>query len=575
MLQGNENDYYDVTIVGLGMAGVRTLNEISSRLTSNSTTRIAVIDRDGEIGGMAYNPNYSPLPLLIHNSWQTLKPDKVFQDWFNKNTNRIRAYINEFGGERAKAWFTQQADMKWTNLFGEEIEEVRIPRAIYGLFLHDQVDEAIAMLEAKGVRVDVFAGEVEDIRPIGSEGALGFSFKDNKAVKLEWGKLGYDTSSMGWKFVPSPENQIISPRVTTGHMAYFPGSPTHKHWDNLQGEGYYENMYAAPSQQNNFHRLSAEIKRNQGADITVLGARESAADLWVWIVHDPELMALAEAGKLRLTHISNSGDGSMRDTTNIIGDYDPKPFIDKLRGINTAQGLLDAYVHEVESADRNRFSRYDVMRAINPAVDAKVGLGEMDGIVRLCDEELERFYDPQNWGTSAAVIIQKMNFLTSPDTYTALNKLRKCGAIKFVPAAFMPESAIRNNGKWCIKHKDNEGNIGEVSGDIIINAAGFGPTNENAENMTALFDVGLLRRNETGAGIWVGPDFTTSPGSNFYMSGIMTRGALGPLPSGAYTRSTASGNQGAIDYLSRGIACSIVSRLTGVNNSGSPLPSRG
>lgn len=646
-----EDSAQKTVFIGLGLSGVRAFTTFVNGLHSEYQNRpdeffkkfteqpldITLIDNLGEIGGLAYSRDRSPPPLLIHNSTESLSPFMEFQAWLAHNKDRAIAYLREFGDGKAERWIedhendlaqlakemetgeltTEDFNIYARHLRGEgmAVEDgmaefgamdedwrgMRIPRALYGLFLHDEIGRAVAQLEEMRemtnglVGYQVLQAEIEDIQPEQGD-RLSFRYKDGEARRLHWehtggglnpddpagqNLIGVTTDNM--KLKPEADILEVTGRIEADQLGYFFGLPTPDNIEAFEGhwyESYFPNMYyhQPPGEQNSFELLTERIVAEaaqkppgEKVEITVLGNRASAADLWVWTHNEPQLTQLAEEGKIVFRHISMKGEDGVRPAgQHKDREYDGTAFAQAAAEAADASALFRAYKHEIdrgrairadgmerepETEDERRYSRYDILTVINPILEKKLASAP--------DLSAE-WHGREPYTMNYAALVTMINFLTAPETIAAKDFLEAHGALEFVKGTFMVEDAAQDVArKWSVPLRKG----GPVTGDIVVNTAGFGKHNETTANLRPLFESGLVTMNDMGVGLALDPETLraapdpakVSGHPNFFINGITLRGGLRPYREPM--RGTAAGNQGQLDDAAQAIAGKMLENL--------------
>ena len=536
-----------ISYLGLGISSIRSFSyfvagleaELSKTNGKIRNGSITFIDEMGEIGGRAYSPRLSAIPTLLHNELQDLMPaDEAFIRWLIDNQERIVSYIKANGGE---AWLSSNYGTL-VSLFSQKDnqttahtlwQEIHLPRAVYGLFLEDELAQATERYYQLGEKygfnanISHVCGTLVNVTPSKN--------KDGRNVYNLTTKVGDSV-----KYIKSYQ------------VSYNPGwlgRNEFPQFDNLPN--YINGMTEIDEAgQTSFERLEKlvedTLKRQECVTLIVLGAAESAADLWVWAANKPEL-----AGRIKFVNISRKGEGDLRPAAIHSEKYYNEPYPAKYftKDFHVAAGqadvakLVEMYADELANVAEG-YTRYDAVKTLEPRF-YKV-------IEGLSFEERELFW------TQAGRTIVQLGFFTSGETHHAKAQLGK--NITFVKCDF---NALEFNG-----HDFKfEGIV--YKGDTIINCAGFKLYNPKLEPLKGLETAGIISFEKNSAVINFDPNRAavnadpSHPGFNFYPNGKMLSGCR--LPYSDRAKRFTAAQQPQIDLVAKKQAESMVEQFVAQN----------
>lgn len=641
-----EDNYYDVVISGLGASGILTSYNLIDKLYTHfynhngagesefvqnfcqqyppdKPLKIMLADKYGAIGGLAYNPDLSPPPLLLHNSIATIHPSPLAQIWLAHNKDQIIEYLerqpnmSQWLGEHQEhlqeieqdikihddvdtdIWDSQLEKGKYTQSIknlSDECKEMRLPRAVYGMFLDflfERQMEMISEMQEGGVNIDIdivrgeiapesiqsAGGEIvdnedeqKDAEEVAQKQDLQFEFKQSEentnpgSQLLKWQKGENDVFG---KLLPQNEfTKILPSNITTGQLGYFAGASQPRNFDELEGqEGYYNNMYyhePGADGGNRFSQLYDEVKKQASdrdagnpLELVIIGSKASAADHWIMIYYDNELRNMVEDGKLKLTHISSTGEQSIRhgaiigkEYTNenfalfVGGNYNQELDLQKIAEHNNADGLLALYQAATSDAIKQGFTFYDASKIIKPMIDK---------ILQSNPKLKKSWYgiNPEdyddNWSKVPAAKYAEMNFLTAKETIDAYDFLKDNDAVSFKNGRLDRVQTELQDGKWQVAYNptnnsptnnsddsneqeqaaSNDNNPPTISADIIVNAAGFESVGQST-NYKPLIENKIFQTNEYGWLDYNQHSMSASDLYNIYIMGINARGSFKP-----------------------------------------------
>ncbi|MDR3714974.1 MAG: FAD/NAD(P)-binding protein [Puia sp.] len=339
--------YYDIVIIGSGIACTSSLRQLLDRLQKNekpaAPLRISVIEKDREFWtGLPYGCRSSVNSLTITTLGEFIHPEdkKDFISWLESGQIGWMEHIRRNGGAPAAAWIYNNAGI----IAAHQWDELYIPRFLYGNYLKEKISTAIETTGRLGIAtVQLITAEVIDLIPESGSPSKGASLsnasykvilehKDGSTGTLGAGKVLLTIGSPPVKYIPAP-----APGTDPGKERR---QPDYLSVNDTYAPGLEENLKAIGT------ALSAITDREK-RNILVMGSNASSLELLYMINYRTELRDLIN----QICVISYSGLLPHRITPNEHPDYHFRHLLAlKEKRIFTADELITTIEQDVAIA---------------------------------------------------------------------------------------------------------------------------------------------------------------------------------------------------------------------------------
>jgi uncharacterized NAD(P)/FAD-binding protein YdhS len=161
-----ESAEFGVALVGMGVANTFTLIEYLGRLRPGlPPVRVLLIDRGPDFfGGVAYGARSGDLGLIISRLADFLPAshETSFREWLAANRDRAFARFLALGGQGVEDWRRDYDAFVDAGV----IDDVFLPRYVFGLYLETIAQDAIARAHERGVAFcEAVIGDVVELEP--------------------------------------------------------------------------------------------------------------------------------------------------------------------------------------------------------------------------------------------------------------------------------------------------------------------------------------------------------------------------------------------------------------------------
>lgn len=511
--------HYDIALVGGGRLNLRLLKQLADTLSPHELQgkRILLVHNGPNPGGPAYDPELSPSPLPFHQAIGGIAKNGDFMPWLTENRERVVRFLEQ-ANEGSRDWLEHRdsagnisyRDYLTAGEYGQStLTELRIPRAIYGLYLSDMLKGSLDTLTAAGAAVELVRGTAETLdsekgqyRLRVTDGQrLRFPVTADNGDRLTWEKTGEsfpaepftaDNVCLGLGLMPN----IAHPHVE-GNPDYFP------------------NLYLAGATVSEVTDAIRQKYADTGQPVSLLieGAGPSAVDMVNWIVSQKlqdivDVTVVTGSAHLRPAGVepTKPGETFATDLTSYRAD--------------TAQALQEHTLSEIDRALTEGFSRPEAIAAIAPHIPtACQTLPEAEQAQFL--EHQRRFY------------LDHLVF-DAVETVNAWNTLQQIGKLHFISGHYVqPETARASGNTIRIDIRSLDGvTTRTLEHDLIVNCTG-GQNKIIAAGhpLKPLIEQGLATPNAANTALTVDDSLQLRPG--LYTAGypIQNTGVAG-IPAG-------------------------------------------
>ncbi|BBX74732.1 FAD/NAD(P)-binding protein [Mycobacterium shinjukuense] len=481
---------FDMAFIGSGAACSMTLLELAQALLSAPAApprlRIAVVERDEQLWcGIPYGRRSSICSLAIQKLDDFVdEPEKsAYIAWLERNKPRWLELFGQQGGEAAARWIRDNGDALGANRWGE----LYLPRFLFGAFLSEQVDAAVATLRER---------DLADIVTIHAE-AVGARSADGRQL-IELSPSGDGPTAI--------EARTVIVAV---------GSPPPKAMPTGDGEpGFtYINDFYYPCEQTNLRRLRQSLDRvepRERRNVLVVGSNASSLEALYLMRHDARIRERVHS----ITVISRSGSLPHK-----ICDRPPEFDYPRLRALLAAEtvaaaDLMSAIRADVATAEERSLNLADCYHAIGSLVGQ--ALQTMD------PSQQEEFHCVHGMNLTRLVRRAGRDYRQAAEELAAdatlkllageVVRVRACGPGQpLATVSYRAAGAVHTH---------------PIPFAAVVNCAGFEELDEcSSPFLVSLMRNGLARPNRTNRGLLVNDDFQASPG--YFV--------IGPLIGGNFT----------------------------------------
>jgi uncharacterized NAD(P)/FAD-binding protein YdhS len=468
---------FDIAFVGSGIACSMTLLELTQTLLNADQApgrlRIAVIERDEQFWcGVPYGPRTSIRALAIQKLDEfVVEPERsAYIAWLQRNRTHWLAMFQDQGGDAAARWIRDNREALDANRWGE----LYLPRNIFGMFIAEQVDAAIAALGAAGL-AEVVTIRAEAISACAAAGrhVIGLRPASNGPTEIE-----ADTVVVA---IGSPPAKTM---LADGREPAFT---------------YINDLYV-PNAESNLDALRQALDRTESPEqrnVLVVGSNATSLEVLYLMRHDARLRERLNS----ITVISRSGllpymicdeplEFEFPRLTALVG----APTV-------TAADLMSAIRADMETA---------VERSLNPA-DLYDGFGAQLGqaMARMDVGQQEEFHCV--YGMDFTKLVRR----AGRDCRQASVELAADGTLSMLPGDVVRVDA-NSSGQPFANVRYRAAGVEQNHPDsfaAVVNCSGFEELDAcSSPFLLSAMSNGLCRPNRTNRGVVVDDGFEASPG---------------------------------------------------------------
>lgn len=168
--RSNVLEAYDLVVIGGGLSGSQVVMNVIDALADDGShargpLRILIVDRNGAFGsGIPYGKTTTRPGFLLLGSVAESTP-AAFHDWLRAQWKPLREELMGHDDPALAAWVLAND----ARVSGNRLDQVFVPRWLFGRFVTLQLEERIMMARARGLAdVTMLTGECVDIQT-GSE----------------------------------------------------------------------------------------------------------------------------------------------------------------------------------------------------------------------------------------------------------------------------------------------------------------------------------------------------------------------------------------------------------------------
>lgn len=486
----NAQRIYDLAFVGSGVSNAFTLlnflGNLDQSITRQEKLRIAVIERDSQLWtGLVYGNRSSVNSLLINNLREFI-PAAIKEDfihWLEAHRIEWSRQLAESGGTAAETWLAQNKKNmdigNWDDLF--------LPRRLFGSFLTEQLEAAIARAQKAGyIELDRLHAQVESIRWKTGKFDLGLKYHngDPGFIKAQLAILGIGSS---------PVQALRTENL----------SPSHK-------SAYLADIYIT-SLDANIDRIRKAMDRTPAArNLLIVGSNASALEVIYLCDQIPELRKAID----KIVCISRSGKlpeiGTRISLDAVILDN-----LERLKKRNDVQSdeLMAAICNDAGDLPRQGVTILDAFPKISEIVVSILG--------RMDKWQARHFY--HNHGNNFSRMVRR----GGQEYVDAAVRLKTQNRLTMVPGRFVSLQPGSDNHLLRCVYAANSSDTTEnyaLEFGMVVNCSGFEALdNTNSSKLiSTLIRHGTCQVNPSGHGFEVNNDFEASP--NFFVAGPLLAG---------------------------------------------------
>ncbi|GAB3015042.1 hypothetical protein MBOU_22790 [Mycobacterium bourgelatii] len=482
---------FDIVFIGSGIACSMTLLELAQALLDGSATpaklRIAVVERDEQFWcGIPYGPRTSPRSLAIQKLDEFVhEPERsAYISWLERNKARWLATFRERGADAAARWIRDNGEAVTDNRWGE----LYLPRYLFGLFIAEQVDAAIAALRKRDLAdLITIRAEAVSARSVTGRHIIGLRTAEGGSTEIEADKVVMATGSPPSKPLAGRGSNPVSGAAFT----------------------YINDLYE-PCEEGNLGRLREALDRVEQPDqrnVLVVGSNATSLEVLYLMRHDRRIRERLHS----ITVISRSGM-----LPYMICEEPPEfefPWLNELLAMEAprAVDLMAAIRADLEIAEKRALNLADLYAAIGVLLGQ--ALSKMDRV------EQEEFYCEHGMNFTKLVRRAGRDCRQASDELAAAGKLTMlAGEVLRVDACPSGEPFARVTYRTAGSERTHPDSFAAV-----VNCAGFEELDAcSAPFLVSAMQNGLCRPNRTNRGLLVNGDFEASP--NFYVVGPLLGG---------------------------------------------------
>ena len=482
---------FDIAFIGSGIACSMTLLELAQTLLSPGPTppklRIAVVERDEQFWcGIPYGQRSSVRSLAIQKLDEFVnEPERsAYIAWLERNKSRWLASFQEQGGEAAACWIRDNREALDANRWGG----LYLPRYVFGVFIAEQVDAAIAELGERDLaEIVTIHAEAISARSAHGRHLVGLSPSGEGPTDIEAGKVVVAIGSPPAKSILGCDSD---PAFTYINDFYFPCEET-----NLE------------RLRESLDRIEPREKRN----VLVVGSNATSLEALYLMRHDARIRERVHS----ITVISRSGVLPYK-----ICDEPPEfefPRLNALLSEETvgAADLMSAIRADLGTAEERSLNLADLYDAIGVLFGQ--ALGKMD----LAQQE--EFY-----------CVHGMNFTklvrrAGRDCRQASEELAADGTLCMLAGEVLRVDACAPGQPFATMNYRAAGaeHVHPVPFAAVVNCGGFEELDAcSSPFLVSVMQNRLCRPNRTNRGLFVNDDFEASP--DFCVIGPLIGGNFNP-----------------------------------------------
>lgn len=479
----------DMVFVGSGIACSMTLLEMAQGLLDGppppARLRIAVIERDQQLWcGIPYGRRTSVRSLAIQQLDEFIaEPERsAYIAWLQSNKSRWLSAFCADGGDAAKRWLRDNGEAVEANRWGE----LYLPRHVFGVFIAEQVERAIAALDERGLAV------VETVRAE----AVGIRSVDGR-YRVELNPLGHGPA-----------------RLEADRVVLATGSPltrTIVGCDANQPFTYINDLYL-PDEDATLLRVrealdGVEVPAQR--NVLIVGSNATSLEALYLMRHDASIRERVSS----ITVISRSGvlpyqicDGST--------DFDFAQLNALLsEQVVTAAELMGAISADLATAAARSMNLADLYHGVDALLVQ--ALTKMDAM------QQEEFFCVH--GMNYTKLVRR----AGRDCRMAATELAAAGQLAMLAGEVLRVDA-RAAGRAVVRYRDADGeHTHPVEFAVVVNCGGFEELDScSSPLLVSAMQNGICRPNRTNRGVLVNDDFEAA--QNFYVIGPLIGGNFNP-----------------------------------------------
>lgn len=467
---------FDIVFIGSGVACSMTLLELARTLLSSAAPlpklRIAVVEQAEQFWcGIPYGPRTSVRSLLIQKLDDFVnEPERsAYIAWLERNKSRWLASFEERGGEAAARWLRYNREALDANNWGG----LYLPRYLFGIFIAEQVDAAIATLGER---------DLAEIVTIHAEAVSARSAHGRHLIGLR----------------PSGEGPT---EIDAGKVIVAIGSPATKSLVECDSdpEFTYINDLYSPCEETNLERLRESLDRiepREMRNVLIVGSNATSLEVLYLMRHDTRIRDRVHS----ITVISRSGMLPYK----ICGEPPEFEFprLNALLCEETlgAADLMAAIRDDLATAEERSLNLADLYDAIGVLVAQALAKMEL--------AQQEEFY-----------CVHGMNFTklvrrAGRDCREASEELAADGTLCMLAGEVLRVEACSSGQPFAtmIYRAAGAEHVHPVPFSVVVNCGGFEELDAcSSPFLVSAMQNGLCRPNRTNRGLFVNDDFEASP----------------------------------------------------------------
>lgn len=483
---------YDLVFIGAGISSAYTILNylrIQKENPGRTPLKIAVLEKTGEYWmGVPYGKKTGNNPLLITSLREFIAQEderKHFSDWLSENKDWVFSAAIPIKGKMMKKWWADHAE----EIAEGNWDDVFIPRKAFGLYLQQEVENAISEAKSNGqLTIDYLEAQVERVQNI-----------DQK----------YEISIMR----NNGEFQIIRAQKTVLAVGSPPNVGFWKDQEKLEASGlaYIQNVYE-PGMPKTLEILAdiakkQEIKGKRG--VLIIGSNASTLDTLFTFSNE-------ETEENRVDHYyilspNASFPHRISKNQNLIHFEAQNLVLLKEKGNFNAPDILAAVQKDCTDAEANGFRISDIFPEISRSMIACLDCLSM--------EEQKRFVAKES------IEIGKLQRRAGYEYLDVVEMLRSQGRLTMISGRFTRFIEMRGENAVFeyAKGRNGENAELEIPVQLVINCAGFQDLANPPKGLIAnLIEEGICQTNESKRGFVMNENFETNP--NFYVMGPLVAG---------------------------------------------------
>jgi uncharacterized NAD(P)/FAD-binding protein YdhS len=487
-----ERMFYDIAVIGSGIACSMTLCELARRLKDtplqSRTLRIGVIEKEGEFwNGIPYGRRSLVGALAFQKLQDFLdEPERTsYIEWLAAHKESWLKTLREIGGPGGARWISENQAFiehgKWEQLY--------LPRFLFGMYISGRAACAVDQFANTGqATVTLIQGEVTAIfRGAGSSHII--------AVQDRCGtRSSFNTERVVLAIGSPPQRSVYTDAVGSQRA--------HTHIDNLY----------SPSEEisvQRIHHALSSLPDKRMANILILGSNASSLEVLYLINYRPDIRNLVNS----VVVLSRSGLLPYKICEQTV-EFELAA-LEALRQSSSfsADDLMAAIAYDLQRAEELKLNIADLHNAVGTLVSQLIGLMHI--------KEQERFI------CRHGVHFSKRLRRAGRDTRDAADELASLGILTMVKGEFrrLEPSAYGDGlvsaiytGPGCqgaVTHP--------VAFSITINCSGFEELDGcSSELINSVIDNDLCKVNSTNRGFLVNDRLEAK--KNFYVIGPLLAG---------------------------------------------------